>query len=212
MIIGALVAVPGCGDDDDGGGGSGGTGTTTSGTGGNGGNGGSADGGGGNGGDGGGGGEPAASCETYCAAVMANCTDVQAQYGSEASCVAFCEDLPEGAAGEEAGNSLACRAYHAGEAAADPTTHCIHAGPGGGGVCGAPADAFCTVAPEACPDVYADSDACNTEAAGFDATPPYAGPNSTGDTLACRLYHLTEATIDPETHCGHIGEASPVCM
>ncbi|WP_437955355.1 hypothetical protein WME76_27980 [Sorangium sp. So ce119] len=216
-VVGSLVALPGCGDDDDGG--TSGTGTTTtSGTGtggaggGTGGGGEGGDGGEGGGGDGGGGGAPDVSCASYCELVMANCTDDLAQYGSQASCEAYCADLPEGTAGDTTGNSLACRAYHAGEAATNAMTHCIHAGPGGGEVCGSPVESFCLVAPEACPDVFADTAVCEAEAANFDADTLYAGPDSTGNTLACRLYHLTEAAANAETHCPHIGEGSPVCM
>lgn len=215
-VVGALVALPGCGDDD-GSGGNGTTATTTaSGTGGEGGGtggeGGTGEGGSGQGGgDGGGGSAPDVSCTTYCAALMANCTGDAAQYKNEASCEAFCADLPEGAAGDTSGNSLACRAYHATAAATDPDTHCVHAGPAGAGGCGTAVEAFCSVAPAACPDVFADTAACDTAAADFDAEEPYTGPDSMGDTLACRLYHLTEATVDPTTHCPHIGADSPVC-
>jgi hypothetical protein len=33
-----------------------------------------------------------------------------------------------------------------------------------------------------------------------------------GDSYACRLYHLTQAAVDPVVHCGHIVEASPTCQ
>ncbi|WP_437586574.1 hypothetical protein [Sorangium sp. So ce1000] len=189
--IGVLAALPGCGDDggSDGDGGSGATTSSSS-----------------------GGGTPEVSCSTYCTAIMANCTGDGVQYGSQESCEAFCANLPAGTAGDTTGNSLACRAYHADAAKADALTHCIHAGPSGGGACGTAIEAFCEVAPAACPDVYADKAACDAEAAGFDAEAPYAGPGSMGDTLACRLYHLTEASALAVAHCPHIGETSPVCF
>ncbi len=220
LLSGVLIALPGCGDDGDEGQGSAGTTTATTGggEGGNGGDGGNGEG--GNGGDGGsggggggeGGGDPAAACETYCAAIAVNCVAVNEQYGNDESCRAFCSNLPEGEDGAQTGNTLACRLYHAQEAATDPDTHCVHAGPSGGGVCGTMIESFCEVAPKVCPDVHADTDACMTAVGGVNADPLYAGPSSTGDTLACRLYHLTEATVDDETHCEHTGAVSATCM
>ncbi|WP_437275628.1 hypothetical protein WME90_30825 [Sorangium sp. So ce375] len=191
-MLTVFVALPGCGDDGDGGSGA----TTSSST----------------GGDGGGGSAPEVSCSTYCTAIMANCSGDGAQYSNQASCEAFCANLPEGTAGDTTGNSLACRAYHADAAKTDAPTHCIHAGPSGGDVCGTAIETFCEVAPAACPEVYADKAACDAEAAGFDNAAPYTGPGSMGDTLACRLYHLTEAAALAVAHCPHIGESSPVCI
>lgn len=207
MFVAALaIAIPGCGDDGPssniGNGGNGGD----DGNGGDGGNGGD-DGDGGNGGDDG---DADVTCDSYCAAIMTNCEGL-AQYASEDDCKAFCEHLPEGTAGDTSGNSLACRAHHASLAEAEPETHCVHAGPSGAGVCGAAIDAFCEVAPAVCPDVYADKDACDTAAEAFDADAAYEGPASTGDTLACRLFHLTAASTDAATHCQHIAETSATC-
>jgi hypothetical protein len=99
--------------------------------------------------DGGGGG---GSCATYCTQLMTNCTGDNAQYGSEAECLAYCASSgwPEGDVGATSGNSIQCRIYHGGAPATGTgaAEHCPHAGPTGGGVCGA-AVTFRTDAPTA---------------------------------------------------------------
>jgi len=80
------------------------------------------------------------NCAGYCTQTMANCADANAQYDDEADCLAFCNAAgwPAGTPGEAGGNTLACRIYHGGDpASGDPVMHCPHAGPSGGGVCGA---------------------------------------------------------------------------
>jgi hypothetical protein len=83
---------------------------------------------------------PPGACDQYCDTIIANCADDNAQYDDRADCIAYCGSAgwPEGTPGEMAGNTLACRIYHAEFAASsmDPTTHCPHAGPTGADVCG----------------------------------------------------------------------------
>lgn len=140
---------------------------------------------------------------------MASCTEGNTQYGSQESCEAFCIYLAPGSAGDTDGDTLSCRAYHANAAAADPDLHCKHAGPSGGDVCGTTTGAFCYVAPLVCPD-HVDGLTCEEIVPQVEAG-DYMGPDSTGDTVACRLYHLTEAAGNRELHCPHVGESSPVC-
>jgi hypothetical protein len=52
---------------------------------------------------------------------------------------------------------------------------------------------------------------CMTACNGFPVPDRYTVPVATGDTFACRLYHLTLASVDPVTHCPHIPTASSVC-
>jgi hypothetical protein len=85
------------------------------------------------------GGPPPGACGEYCTTVTTNCTGANAQYASMAECMAYCARArwPEGTAGDMDGNTIACRIYHGGApAASDPATHCPHAGPSGGNVCG----------------------------------------------------------------------------
>ena len=193
----ALLALAiGCGGDDDGDGGDNGDGT------------GQVDGGGGGGIDSGG---DAVTCASYCETLQANCTGANAQFSTMQNCVDSCAGFPAGAAGDQSGNSLACRAYHADAAEGDPGLHCAHAGPGGAGVCGSNCEGYCSIALEAC-DVYADEAACMTECGGFADEEPYDAGDTSGDSLACRLYHLTAASTQPEPHCGHIEADSPTCQ
>lgn len=155
-------------------------------------------------------GPPAEGCEGYCTLIETNCGGPFTQYGSPDMCLGACAAFAAGTPGETSGNTLACRTYHAGVAAGANDIHCTHAGPGGDMACGSNCEGFCAVAGNACPDAWPDNDACIVACTGFDATEPYDASDIGGNTLACRLYHLTAATIDPTTHCAHIkGDSAP---
>lgn len=151
------------------------------------------------------------TCADYCTAITANCTAANAQYSAMDTCMGSCKAFDVGTAADMAGNTLGCRLYHAGAAKADPATHCTHAGPGGAGVCGADCDGFCAIAADACPGTFADDAACQAACAMYDATESYDASDVAGDTLACRLYHLTVATTLPADHCAHILPDSAPC-
>lgn len=154
----------------------------------------------------------APSCEEYCASITANCSGGQAQYGSPQTCLATCEAFSPGTIADKSGNTLGCRAYHATAAVGDPLTHCTHAGPGGGAVCGADCDGFCTISAYVCPDAWPDEPACQVACGTFSSDELYDASDVSGDTFACRLYHLTAAAFDPATHCAHIKSDSAPCM
>jgi hypothetical protein len=156
----------------------------------------------------------AALCMSYCTAIQANCTmaNNQYQYSSMADCVASCSHFPAGTGGAQTGNSLACRAYHANAAMADPVTHCVHAGPSGGGVCGNPCDGFCALVDAECPAVYPSAAMCATTCATFATAPAYTAAVTGGNSLSCRIYHATAASTDPTTHCPHTGMTSATCQ
>ncbi len=188
VSIGLLLAAgSGCGDD---GGDSGGSSST-----------GGAAGAGGGGGSGGG---APATCSAYCTTIMAACTADAAQYGDNDSCLASCSSFPLGAPGDQKDNSLECRAYHA-NAAKGGATHCPHAGPAGDGVCGTNCDGYCSLMMKHCGGAYPSAGDCVTACAnitgasekGFDIG------TKTGDSLFCRIYHATAASMDPTTHCDH---------
>lgn len=71
----------------------------------------------------------------YCTAIQANCTVENAQYASDQECLDACALLAPGMPGDQTGNTIACRQYHADVAATTPVPHCEHAGPDGGGQC-----------------------------------------------------------------------------
>jgi hypothetical protein len=158
------------------------------------------------------------TCAAYCAEIQGNCTGANSQYGDMATCMASCPSFPVGTGSDMAGNTLGCRIYHAGAADGDPGTHCVHAGPGGGGACGDPCDGFCAIAEDACTganEQFADNAACMTACEGFTDDDPFDTSDTDGDNLSCRLYHLTvAATSDTMAglHCDHIPAASDPCM
>ena len=153
-------------------------------------------------------------CMMYCQDIMAACTGPEAQYASLASCVNVCDTFRAGMPNDMSGNSFSCRRYHTNAAVDDPTTHCVHAGPGGGGGCGDNCDGFCSIARAICPDEYPD-DACQAYCSGLDDSEKYDISDAAGDTLACRLYHLTVAATsetDAATHCPHTESPSATCL
>jgi len=150
-------------------------------------------------------------CATYCERITANCTGALAQYTNVQLCEATCGNFDVGEQSDVEGDTLGCRLYHAGAAKDDPATHCTHAGPGGNGQCGANCQGFCTIAVRACPAVYSDEAACESTCAGFSDAESYDASDVSGDTLACRLYHLTVATVYAADHCPHIAAVSETC-
>ncbi len=172
---------------------------------------------------------PQPECTTYCDAVLESCKDGQAQYASKDECLAFCARLPPGKAGDNDGNSVACRQLYAGSPArTDSAKFCGAAGPfGGGGICGERCPIFCELAVGACaaagtgPDAsappygsYAD---CQTTCLGFaykdggvDGGGELATGPTSGNTLNCRLYYLRGAVTYGQS-CENLGPQSPAC-
>jgi len=145
-------------------------------------------------------GTPSPTCEAYCALMADNCP---ASYPDAAACLAVCATLPDdGAEGDEDGNTVQCRTYHAGVAADDAALHCPHAGASGGGVCGTYCEAYCSIVEDSCGDIYPDTETCMSECAAF---PQDGEPDTTaGDSVQCRIYHGSfPALADPATHCAH---------
>jgi hypothetical protein len=81
----------------------------------------------------------ALSCAYYCDVIMANCRDERdagadggnnAQYPTRSACEGACNSLDDrpGVLGETAGDTLACRIYHAEQSGENPVFHCPHAG------------------------------------------------------------------------------------
>jgi hypothetical protein len=178
---------------------------------------------------------PPNDCTTYCNSITANCSGVNAQFtGTSAAdlshCIVTCAKFDPSAA--MAGATLGCRIYHANNARVSslPNVHCPNAGPAGDqvagpGVCGDPCTNFCSLEIAACGlkgatsnGQYASVSECMTACAGFDKTHKYTinattfpsvGPG--GDSLACRLYHTTNALLpgNATTHCPHT-QATPI--
>jgi hypothetical protein len=155
-------------------------------------------------------------CDRYCAAVQANCDDANKQFASLEACAAVCATLDAGTPGV-LGNTVECRLARANLAGTtgEVSEYCHSAGPGGAGVCGSDCEGFCSVMTPTCGDApevganFADRRAC-LSACG--EVPDLSGPPDnllynitiqTGDSIQCRLYHVTAATLDATTHCRH---------
>lgn len=156
-----------------------------------------------------GGGDPA--CAAYCGSVMANCVDAYKVYSSEATCLAVCAELPPGSAGDQSGNTVACRAANAAEAGAtgEPEVHCPIAGPGGEGVCGTNCEGYCTLMLAVCAGYFSTEAECQSACAGVPDPAGYGVSSTKGNTLDCRLYHLSAAAIAPQVHCPHAAGQAP---
>ena len=154
----------------------------------------------------------APTCASYCTAIMANCTGANSQYSNQAACLGSCSAMTQGMTGATSGNTLSCRAYHADAAPTDAALHCPHAGPAGDGACGANCDGFCAIAVAKCSGQFATLAACTTACTGFPTvTARYTSATTSGNSFACRMYHLSVAATDATsatTHCGHTTTAS----
>jgi len=178
-------------------------------------------------------------CDTYCTQIMANCTGANTQYASMGHCLGSCAAIPVGTSKvtDTSGNTLGCRIYHSGTPAMGmPGTHCPHAGPGGdlltaaapggcsgGNIC----QNFCNIEIKTCGSIdapiaggvivpqYQNAADCMTKCAAFpNKDQPYS-TTAKGDSLACRLYHVTNAAaatvLSPPNaamvaaHCVHSG-------
>jgi hypothetical protein len=157
----------------------------------------------------------APTCAAYCAKIAMNCTGDDAgnnvQYMDSATCMTYCTSAaawPAGSSADTSGNTVGCRLYHAGAAAADPVLHCPHAGPTGGNVCGSWCDNYCQLMAKNCTGSNAvyDAQTCMTKC----ATIPTMGQvnDTAGNSIQCRIYHLGAAATDPVTHCAHAKTAA----
>jgi hypothetical protein len=153
------------------------------------------------------------TCADYCTKVMAACTAGLQQYANATDCMNSCQHFMLGATGMTSANTVGCRVYHAEAAVADPTTHCAHAGPGGGGTCGSVCNGFCSIAVPVCPTQQPNLGTCMTNCAGYTALgTPYNQSIQSGNTQECRLYHATAASTSPGVHCPHVATVSSTCQ
>lgn len=153
-------------------------------------------------------------CPEYCTLVNDHCEGDHAQYSGQSACESVCAAMPEGTPDDQLGNTVGCRTFHAINAAEDPDTHCVHAGPAGAGVCGGSCESFCSLALQLCTGdaaQWADVEACLGDCEQFPDDVPFSEGQTTGDTFACRLYHLSLAGLQPDPHCSHIGLVSDTC-
>ena len=144
---------------------------------------------------------PPPTCEEYCAAVQSACgsaDEATSQFADTATCIDYCANLAmlaPGKAGESTGNTIACRLYHAQTAATlDKATQCVFAGPTGGDVCGSWCENYCSLALNNCSGakkLYTSEAVCLGACKAFPTT-GLPGDDA-GDSVQCRLYHVTQA-------------------
>jgi hypothetical protein len=145
---------------------------------------------------------PSAACQSYCDKITANCTGDNQQYETRDTCLGICNHLPPGDPLEPGmEDTLACRAKLAEQAGTgeEPDVDCPSAGPGGNGVCGSNCESFCQLQAAIC---TAEPD-CVAKCAGLVPSVMFNSDDETGDTLACRLYHISAASVLPDPHCMH---------
>ncbi len=157
-------------------------------------------------------------CTRYCDTVQANCVGDNQVYASDAVCFGICERLQDGKVGDETGNSIECRLTNAlsAKTTGEPEAHCIYAGPGGAGICGSDCEAYCSVLQQVCGARfnmdYVGVAQCITQcAADLPDRPPYNSDIRAGNSIQCRLYHVSAATDQPSQHCAHAA-GEPPCV
>lgn len=152
-------------------------------------------------------------CVDYCAHVTTECEKIDfPAYAKTSNCEALCENLdpPESAEGSL---TLACLKEHTGTLS-EPEA-CESASPSGGGHCGERCEVYCKLYVRICDAYPAGSnsaecqDICKVldEGNQLDGAKAFDG----GDTLQCRLAHLSAAAAEAmagseklrQMHCGH---------
>jgi hypothetical protein len=153
-------------------------------------------------------GEPAVSpaCRKYCDTVMTNCTGASQVYTTDETCLGVCALLDPGDTLEPVGNTVACRTHQATLAAmtGEPQPHCRRAGPGGDGHCGNDCESYCRLFAAACGPEVPNQAECVEKCAALENQDRFdVVADHEGDTVECRLVHVSSATVQPEPHCGH---------
>lgn len=157
-------------------------------------------------------------CKSYCDVVMDACTGDDAVYANREQCLSVCAALDPGDPQEFRNeNTLACRARQADAAKDEPKGYCRSAGPGGNGQCGSDCDAYCRVFPQICPKQYEyrSTEECLRACGALTEQDTYnLEDDHGGDTIECRLVHMTSASVDPTNHCAHapIRPSEPWCV
>jgi hypothetical protein len=149
---------------------------------------------------------PSQQCIDYCNAALANCIGDYALYTGMDTCLGVCAQLPAGDSTELRSNDVVCRAAQAAlaKSTGEPALHCPRAGPGGANFCGTDCESYCLLLRNSCPGEFDLVPSCVAKCAAlrdekrFDVLKDHDG-----DSLQCRLVHVSSATVKPVDHCPH---------
>lgn len=163
---------------------------------------------------------PSALCTEYCDTVMRACPveSGSAVYSGVELCLAVCKYLPPGSPGDKFKNSVECRLEQARAVErtnGEDLSGCPGAGLGGegtpdagGAVCNSACENFCDLYMQECTDtdkyrVFASKQECLDDCATVPDLGGYSTQIAEGNTLQCRLWHVTAAADQSWPHCNH---------
>ncbi len=161
--------------------------------------------------------ETTPNCEHYCDVATTACVEEQAVYDDVDQCLAACEVMELGEVTDTEEDTVGCRTYHAYAALEAPDTHCTHTSPAGDGHCGEDnCETYCKLAAALCETQFAENfegeDACLAACEDLDGAAADSGYDidsaSSGDTVACRIYHAVLSSSD-EAACDAAFGAAP---
>jgi hypothetical protein len=158
-----------------------------------------------------------AVCKEYCDLALTACVGDDAIYATRETCLGVCAKLPPGDPIEPGhDNTVACRKHQAELAGntGEPSVYCPAAGPGGAGVCGTNCSSYCFLLQSTCPANFAELPDCEAACATLRDNGDFnVDTDHGGDTLQCRLVHVSSSTVDPTTHCPHTQiHPTPFCV
>jgi hypothetical protein len=149
------------------------------------------------------------ACIEYCETVAKACKGDHELYSTNDACLGTCDKLAPGDDLEPIGNTVACRKKEAQLAitTSEPQAHCQAAGPGGAPSCGKNCESWCTLMQRTCPSDYRLMPDCMRACAALKDRGSFdLRVDHDGDTIQCRIEHVSNATgspTAPATHCGH---------
>lgn len=168
------------------------------------------------------------SCENYCALMKVSCTGENLQYPADSNseadtdeaCMKMCALFEPGTLDDTEKNTLGCRIRVLDTfGKVDEPELCRSVGPVGEGLCGSSCEAYCKSLEALCPTLFASLvDDCMTFCGDIANCGGYVADSARDDnSLQCRVFHLTSASIDATTHCphaigvGHCEDTAPTC-
>lgn len=154
-------------------------------------------------------------CSDYCDRLETNCAGSNRVYEHRDACMATCMLMDYGGdIGDSTADTLTCRLDRLRAGIESP--QCSLVGPGGGGACGSNCKALCALRAKVCrgfpsesdPTDITDLDKCENDCAALTDRQDMdaSGIDLSGDTVQCRLLHISQAAISPEEaakHCSH---------